>query len=358
MAILGQKLNTKLPTDCVVAVTYICNSKCTMCDFWKETRKPTVTLDDYRKLPATLRDINVSGGEPFLHSQISDIVRVLHETCPKARITISTNGFLTDLTVKRVTEILKFYPKLGIRISIDGVGDMHERVRRIPQALEKDLATLRALKALGVKDLGIAYTMSEQNVEHMTKVYDLARAEGVQFTCAYAQSSDFYFGGRQIERMAAADTIAHEFNTIITRELQRWDPKSWVRAYFTHGLKRLALDNVQVLPSRAGTASFFLDPFGIVYPSVVHPAEMGNLTAVATFQGLWESEAADRARDVVRHWKRPYWMVCTARTAIRHHWARVITWIIRNKIGMMVGGPPNRTIVPSATTIVHAASTP
>ncbi|MDO8622088.1 MAG: radical SAM protein, partial [bacterium] len=137
MALLSKKM--KLPTDCVVAVTYICNSKCTMCDFWKETRKPTVTLDDFRKLPATLRDINVSGGEPFLHPQIVDIVRVLHETCPKARITISTNAFLTDLTVKRVTEILKFYPKIGIRISIDGVGDMHERVRRIPQALEKDL---------------------------------------------------------------------------------------------------------------------------------------------------------------------------------------------------------------------------
>src|SRR3989338_2077614 len=94
--------HTARPKDAVIAVTYLCNSRCTMCDFWKETRRPTVVLDDFRKLPATLRDINGSGGEPFLHPQIVEIVRVLHDTCPKARITISTNGFLTDLSLKRV----------------------------------------------------------------------------------------------------------------------------------------------------------------------------------------------------------------------------------------------------------------
>jgi len=320
-----------------------------MCDFWKETRKPTVTLDDYRKLPATLRDINVSGGEPFLHPQIVDIVRVLHETCPKARITISTNAFLTDLTVKRVTDILKFYPAIGIRISIDGVGDMHERVRRIPQALEKDLATLRALKTIGVRDLGLAYTMSEENADHLTKVYDLARAEGVDFTSAVAQSSDFYFGGKQIERRAEAQAIAREFDAVIRQQLWSWHPKQWVRAYFTNGLKRLALENVQVLPTRAGTDFFFLDPFGVVYPSVVHPSEMGNLHDAATFAELWKSDAAVQARDVVRRWKRPYWMVCTARTAIRRNAPRVIAWIIRQRIATL-----GRGSAPPIASMTHA----
>lgn len=340
MRILSRKL--KLPTDCVVAATYICNSKCTMCDFWKETRKPTVTLDDYRKLPRTLRDINVSGGEPFLHPQIVEIVRVLRETCPKARITISTNGFLTDLTVKRVAEILKFYPAIGIRISIDGIGDMHERVRRIPQALEKDLATLRALKAIGVRDLGLAYTMSEENADHLTKVYELARQEGVDFTSAVAQSSDFYFGGKQIERHADAAAIAREFDAVIRAQLQSRHSKQWVRAFFTSGLKCLALENVQVLPTRAGTDFFFLDPFGVVYPSVVHPSPMGNIMEVATFQELWQSDVADKSRDVVRRWTRPYWMVCTARTSIRRHALRVVTWIIRNKIATIGRGKPDQ----------------
>ncbi|MBI4434145.1 radical SAM protein [Candidatus Uhrbacteria bacterium] len=321
-----------LPIDAVVAVTYLCNSRCTMCDFWKETRQPTLTLEDYRKFPSTLRDINVSGGEPFLHPKIVDIVRTLHETCPKARITISTNGFLTDLVCKRTKEMRKFLPSIGIRISIDGIDDMHERIRRIPQALEKDLATLRQLRAIGVRDLGIAYTMSEENVEHLTKVYDLARREGVDCTWAVAQSSDFYFGGKQIERRAEAGVVAREFDTLMAHELGRWRPKAWVRAYFAYGLRRLALDGVQVLPSRAGTDFFFLDPFGSVYPSVVHPSIMGNLSAASSFADLWSSTSADDARRVVSAWDRPYWMVCTARTAIRRNLAMVGWWVLAQQM--------------------------
>ncbi|MDO8599614.1 MAG: radical SAM protein [bacterium] len=358
MAWFSTKNNIRLPVDCVVAVTYLCNSRCTMCDFWKETRKPTVTLDDYRKLPRTLRDINVSGGEPFLHPQIVDIVRILHETCPKARITISTNGFLTDLTLKRVRAIQEFLPSIGIRISIDGVDDMHERVRRIPQALEKDLETLRQLKAIGITDLGLAYTMSEENAEHLTKVYELARTEGVDFTSAVAQSSDFYFGGKQIERRAAADAIAREFDAVIASQLRSTRPKQWVRAFFTNGLKVLALENIQVLPTRAGTDFFFLDPFGNVYPSVIHPAEMGNLIGVASFADLWQSPDAAKARAVVRNWKRPYWMVCTARTSIRRHAFRVIAWILKSKIAMMGGGKFDRATPIAHVVPSHASSTP
>lgn len=329
-------MKISFPTDCVIAVTYICNSRCIMCDFWKETRQPTVSLDDYRKLPPTLRDINVSGGEPFLHPKIVEVVRVLHGTCPKAQIIISTNGFLTDVIVPRVREILAFFPTLGIRISLDGVGEMHERIRRIPQGFEKVMATLHGCKEVGVRNLGLAYTMSEENIEHLTKVYDLARAEGVQFTCAVAQSSYFYFGGKQINQKADPAIVTREFDALVNRELRRWSPKAWVRAYFADGLQRLSLTGEQRLPSRAGTDFFFLDPFGDVYPSVVHAIIMGNIKKVKTFDELWTSPAAKGARAAVVAHAHPHWMVCTARTAMKRHAIRVIAWIIRAKLRTLV----------------------
>lgn len=327
---------TTLPTDCVIAVTYLCNSRCVMCDFWKETRQPTVALDDYRRLPRTLRNINVSGGEPFLHPRIVDIIRVLHETCPKARITISTNGFLTDIVMARVREILRFLPRIGVRISLDGVGEMHERIRRIPHGFEKVMATLRGCRAIGVRDLGLAYTMSAENVAHFMRVYDLARAEGVQFTCAVAQNSSFYFGGKQGDWRVDPVAVAREFDALIARESRRWSMKAWVRAYFADGLKQLLLVGTQRLPSRAGEDFFFLDPFGDVYPSVVHAAVMGNIGEARTFADLWESKMAAAARAQVAAHVRPCWMVCTARTAIRRHALRVIAWVIRMKIGTMM----------------------
>ncbi|MFH1430138.1 MAG: radical SAM protein [Candidatus Uhrbacteria bacterium] len=325
----------RLPIDAVIAVTYICNSRCTMCDFWKETRQPTMTLNDYRKLPKTLRDINLSGGEPFLHKDIVEIVRVIREACPKAQITISTNGFLTDQIVERVQAIRCFYADIGIRISIDGVGAMHERIRRIPNAFDRCRTTLRALKETGVKNLGVAYTMSSENIDHATQVYEFAQTEGVQFTDAVVHNSEAFFGGKENLRIGSSSVVESELDIISDAEIRSWHPKRWARAYFTWGLKRFAVDGVQVCPSRAGEDFFFLDPFGNVMPSVMHPNSMGNLTEVSSFEELWQGERAQRARFAAVAFARPYWMVCTARTAMRRHALRVIAWILSHKIATL-----------------------
>lgn len=340
MALLSRKNNrVPLPVDAVVAVTYICNSRCTMCDFWKETRKPELTLTDYAKLPKTLRDINLSGGEPFLHPQIVEIVRTLRAACPKAQITISTNGFLTDLVVKRVAAIREFYPQFGVRISVDGVGDKHEEIRRIPQAFAKDIATLRALKGMGVTNLGLAYTMTNDNIDHLAQVERVARKEGVQFTYALMHTSEFYFGAKENVRDGGRiAAIAGEFDALAVRELASWNPKRWVRAFFAHGLAVLAARGVQVLRSRAGTDFFFLDPFGNVMPSVMHPNVMGNIREHPTFDALWTSAQADAARASAERSSTPYWLICTARTAIKRHALRVILWIVRQKLGTLVRG--------------------
>ncbi|MDO8463548.1 MAG: radical SAM protein [bacterium] len=328
-----------LPKDAVIAVTYLCNSRCTMCDFWKETRQPTVTLADYAKLPSSLRDINISGGEPTLHPQLVEIVRTLRTACPKAQMTISTNGFMTKHIVKRVSEIMAFYPAIAVRISIDGVGDMHEEIRRIPQGYDKCIATLRALKEIGVMNLGIAYTMTNENVDHLHRLYDVARAEGVQFTCALMHSSEFYFGGKaNVRERSRVDAIARAFTTLADRELATWSPKRWARAYFAHGLAVLAAEGRQLLPTRAGEDFFFLDPWGTVVPSVMHPNVLGTIGAHATFASLWKSEQAQRARDTVRKHPQPSWLICTARTAIKRHPVRLIAWVLRRKFAILTPG--------------------
>ena len=98
---------SNLPIDCVLAVTYKCNSRCTMCDIWKLKENSNLELDYYKKLPKTLRDINVSGGEPFLRQDLVQLIKILRKTYPKAKMVISSNGFLTDLIKEKMREILK-----------------------------------------------------------------------------------------------------------------------------------------------------------------------------------------------------------------------------------------------------------
>lgn len=289
-------------------------------------------MENYKKLPPTLRDINVSGGEPFLRQDIVDLVRILHEACPKARIVISTNGYLTDLIKEKMREILKHVPNAGVGISIDGIGEMHDKIRGIPGGFNLATRTVKVLREeLGMRNLRLAFTVSKQNVEHLSKVYGLSRELGVQFTMALAQSSEFFFGGKQVEESPDVNVLKEQFNYVIRHELRSWQPKRWARAYFTKSLLNFAITGKQALFSRAGTDFFFLDPFGNVYPSVVHNAIMGNLHD-KNFEEIWNSPEAEAARAKVREAKQDVWMICTARTAIKNHPLKVGWWILKSKI--------------------------
>lgn len=321
-----------LPIDCVLAVTYRCNSRCTMCDIWKLKDTPELELEYYKKLPSTLCDINVSGGEPFLRQDIVDLGRILYETCPKARIVISTNGYLTDLIKEKMRDILKYVPNAGVGISIDGIGEMHDKIRGIPGGFNLATRTVKVLREeLGMKNLRLAFTVSKQNVDHLSRVYDLSRELGVQFTMALAQSSEFFFGGKQVEESPDINVLKKQFSYVIRQELQSWQPKRWARAYFTKSLLDFAITGKQALPSRAGKDFFFLDPFGKVYPSVVHNAIMGNIHE-KNFEEIWNSPEAETARAKVREAEQDVWMICTARTAIKKHPIRVGWWILKSKI--------------------------
>jgi MoaA/NifB/PqqE/SkfB family radical SAM enzyme len=303
-----------------------------MCNIWQLKNTPELKFEHFRKLPSSLRDINVSGGEPFLRQDLVGLVKILRETCPKARIIISTNGYLSDLIKERMWQILKVVPNVGVGVSIDGIGEMHDKIRGISGGFNLAVKTVKMLREeVGMKNLRIAFTISRQNVEHLSKVYDLSRELRVQFTLALAQSSEFFFGGKQIEEVPEEKNLEEQFNYVIRQELRDWQPKRWARAYFAKSLFEFAKTGKQALPSRAGIDFFFLDPFGNVYPSVIHNFVMGNLHE-KNMAEIWSSPEAKEARKKVKTAKQDVWMICTARSAIKRHPLKVGLWVIKSKI--------------------------
>ncbi|HRY36405.1 MAG TPA: radical SAM protein [Candidatus Magasanikbacteria bacterium] len=322
----------KLPIDCVLGLTYRCNSRCVMCDIWKIKDYPELTLEQFEKLPSSLRDINLSGGEPFLRSDLPEIVKILNRRCPKARMVISSNGFATELIVKQMKEILKIKPDIGVAISIDGLETTHDEMRGIPGGFQKAMATVSELKKLGMTNLRLGFTVMEKNINQMEKVYDLTKKLGIEFTHSFAQSSDFYFGGKQNEVHPRADLLKKEYEYLINSELKSWNVKKWLRAFFAHGMYNFITSKTPVLDNAPGRDFFFLDPNGTVYPSVVHNVPMTNINELDKLTDFWCSKQADEKRENIDALKIPVWMICTARTAIRKHPLKVIFWILKNKI--------------------------
>ena len=76
-----------------VIVTYRCNARCSMCNRYKAPSKPEeeISIETIKKLPK-MYFTNITGGEPFIRTDLKDIVRELYKKSD--RIVISTNGLI------------------------------------------------------------------------------------------------------------------------------------------------------------------------------------------------------------------------------------------------------------------------
>ena len=309
------------PVDAVLAVTYRCNARCSMCGIWSSKPVAELPPEVYAKLPASLRDVNLTGGEPFLRDDLAEIHAAVRSACPRARTVVSTNGLLTDRIVAAVRAMACVEPEIGIAVSVDGPPEIHDRMRGVPGAYERAMATVRGLQAAGFRNLRLAFTATRENADCLGQIYALARELGVEFTCALQHGSEHYFHVPAPEAMPIEAAMA----PAIRGELHSLSPKRWARAYFMDALCRFAAGRGRPLPCRAGRDFFFMDPSGDVFTCNAAPFHMGNLNR-ERFGQIWDRLEASNARVRADVCRTGCWMICTARSAVRRAWPQVLLW--------------------------------
>ncbi len=310
------------PRTAVIAVTLNCNARCVMCDIWKEPVEGEMAPGEYATLPDSLRDINVSGGEPFLRDDLPEIIAVLRSTCPRARLVISSHGFMTDKIARLLPPILKTAPDIGLRVSLDAIGEEHDAIRGVPGGFERARATLDLARSLGVRDLGIGVTILEQNLHALRPLYEFTREHGLVFSTTVATDSPIYFGpGKSQLRPTDIGRLRDALNPIIRREFRRARPKAWIRGWFESRLVEYLASGTRPLPCDAGEGFFYLDSHATVHACHVRSLRMGSLRE-HNFDDIWHGPDASAARKEAGACH-ACWMVCTAKTQIRHRAGRI-----------------------------------
>ncbi|NML15239.1 heme d1 biosynthesis radical SAM protein NirJ [Azohydromonas caseinilytica] len=115
----------------------------------------------------------LSGGEPLLRPDILDIGRRAREM--RFYTGLSTNGTLIDAGwADRIAEVGFDY----VGISLDGIGAVHDRFRRLEGAFDSSLGAVRLLRDRGVR-VGLRYTMTDMNAQDLVPLLELMRAEGI-----------------------------------------------------------------------------------------------------------------------------------------------------------------------------------
>ncbi|MFQ5671395.1 MAG: radical SAM protein [Acidobacteriota bacterium] len=310
------------PTSAILAVTLNCNARCTMCDIWQNRMHDEMRPEEYDLLPDSLTDINISGGEPFLREDLPEILAVLHRTCPRARLVISTNGFLPARIHRLVRQALSIIPDLAVRVSIDGLHGMHDAVRGIPGGFEKCLETLQEMSDLGVEDLGIGFTILDQNLEQLPDVYRFSVEKKLQLSVTIATDSSIFFGtGKESLRPRSRESLHASLAGLAASEYRRIIPKHWFRGWYAESLIRYTGTGTRPLPCDAGGGFFYLDSLANVYGCHLLDNKMGNLRQ-ASWDTIWSGEAAVKVRREAAGCNE-CWMVCTSKSAIRQRLPRI-----------------------------------
>jgi len=330
------KLSNNMPSDAVVAVTYECDARCVMCNIWKSPPTEEMPPETFGKLPSTLKTINLSGGEPFLRDDLPEIVYHLKSACPASTIIISTNSLQPQRIGLIVHEMLKHDPGIGLGISVDGIGKMHDTMRGVKGAFDRAMETLELSKREGVRNIRLAFTATSCNISQLEPVLRLSREKKVEFTCAVAQNSEHYFKTDANKDIEDQGELKRQFNQLVSAQLAGFHPKRWARAYFARGVYEFATNKKRLLECRAGSDFFYLDPTGDVYCCNVLPEIMGNLMET-DFATLWNSGRARAVRETVARCQEGCWMVCTARTVIKRHPASVGAWTVGSKLLRALG---------------------
>ncbi len=316
--------------EAAVIATYRCQSRCRMCHTWKYPTRPEDEFapDLLEKLPA-LSFCNITGGEPFLREDIGDIVRVLRKKA--RRIVISTNGLLTE----KILALAVRDRSVGIRVSLEGLAELNDFLRGIEGGFDRGLGTLLALKKMGLKDIGLAITISDENFRDMLDLYRLAENLGLEFATAAVHNS-FYFH-KEDNALTRGEQAASCFEALSAELLKGFQPKTWFRAYFNAGLANYARGGPRPLPCGAGRDTFFLDPRGEILPcngmeKNVWFASFGNLNETS-FDKIWNSDRARSVREQVARCPKNCWMIGTAGPAMKKHIVRPALWVLKRKLG-------------------------
>jgi len=214
------------PTVFIFHCTFVCDARCEMCSNWKRgDRKADMSLDDISKafdspLWKHIENASLSGGEPTTRNDMVEICGLMMDKFPKLRkLTLNTTGMTPHRAIPMLTKVVKMANEKGIifstRVSIDGVGDMHNEVRNVKRGFDKANETIRAMKELQKThtfNFGISTTIFSQNLDDAENILKWARSENLDIVFNMVRFTEAMLGndelsgtlkpiGREEERM-------------------------------------------------------------------------------------------------------------------------------------------------------------
>jgi MoaA/NifB/PqqE/SkfB family radical SAM enzyme/polysaccharide pyruvyl transferase WcaK-like protein len=180
----------RLPTIIELSVNDVCNSQCQMCHIWQQKRDHEITAGELSTILSNplfreARDVVINGGEPTLREDLPELAQAILTKLPRLRgLSLITNAIEERRVVQSIEAVGLHCRDAGIplyvMVSIDGVGDVHDRIRGVPGNFASADRVIDKLAASPfVKACLIGCTLIRENIYDAERVLLYARSKSV-----------------------------------------------------------------------------------------------------------------------------------------------------------------------------------
>jgi MoaA/NifB/PqqE/SkfB family radical SAM enzyme len=202
------------PTVLHVNVNLRCNTKCAMCNIWELKSSHELNLEQFDKIfsdPVYCRVeyIIVAGGEPTLRNDLPEIIELMHKHMPRLKKLLIPSNVINRASIeKQYARIARYCAERKIRlslgVSLDGIGETHDKIRGVKGAFAKVMENIEFLKQLQRElpfNLGVDPTIFSMNIQEMQKLKDLANRFNMPISFQIAAVADDYYHNADIENV-------------------------------------------------------------------------------------------------------------------------------------------------------------
>jgi len=296
------------PQALSLELTRRCIARCLMCNIWQAPRDlPELSAGEWLEvldspLLGDLRELDVTGGEPFLRPDLVELFEGICRLRPRrfprlSSIAVTTNGFLTDRILAAVKALLPALERQGIGLvfafGLDAVGPLHDRIRGFPGGWERLEATVRGLAALRDEHpglvLGAKTTVTRHNAGELEAIARFAdRHRMFTIVSPYILTPARYANLDRDASLSLSPGDVEALRRFYQGPRFRW---SSYRRELLHYLEEGRMEK----PCTAGFNYYFLRSNGDLAPCPLREEVVGNVRE-APLEALMRSPRAARCR--------------------------------------------------------------
>ncbi len=322
-------------------LTHRCDLKCVMCHHWEMPARDRgsvgreLTVSEISRFTGgsrLLRGVEfvaVTGGEPWSRPEAVEIVALLRRRFPAASLGVLTNFWNTGLIRRRLQELVGLGVKgLWLGTSLDGIGDMHDRIRGQTGAFDGFLRTLAMIREdFPEIELSMNFTILPENRRQLWEAYAFAKEHRLNFGAQFVVNHEGYQAPQtfawkdaelaeveaQIDRVLSDLCASHQ---VLARLVARPPAESrwlWNKLLFWWYLRKHGRGSPRFFDDcMAGERYAMLDPEGNLFFCPVNKHKQAGNVRDGDFDAVWSSARAERLRAELIPCQCRCWLNCIA----------------------------------------------